>query len=77
MIVKDFFNLKDGKQVLIFDPGVDLTGAKLNQTVRRTSDNEEWTIHGIEKWSSGRPPYAICLKGEALVDIGDDLILVT
>lgn len=76
MVVLEIFNIKNRGTAVIFDPEINFFELKLNQIVRRISDNQEWIISGIEKWSHGRNTGAFLLKGDAPILIGDDLVLV-
>ena len=53
MIVVDIFTIKNRGTAVIFDPNDEsnkklFPSIKLNQTVQRVSDGQEWTIAGID-----------------------------
>lgn len=76
MILKvlDLFKIKNRGSVVIIEPKLPLDlKIKLGHAVKRISDNQEWTISGIERWSDNHPIDALLLKGDAEVLIGDEL----
>jgi hypothetical protein len=76
MILKviEIFKIKNRGSVVIIDPKLPLDlKIKLGHAVKRISDNQEWTIAGIERWSDNRLIDTILLKGDAEVLIGDVL----